>query len=156
MIKYNGNAPTERGNYLLRLSCDTQPAEDAGFVDDNHFRLGWFDGKGWEQFGYDWDVWEHSPELYEIEVLSKLDLEALAELLARAKASVPSATPTPPAQQVNSGAFRIVSLEEWNIAGGNQNPECDWHEGIGYVIYDDVARDEHRQKIAASYGKKEP
>lgn len=50
---------------------------------------------------------------------------------------------------VNSGAYRVVSVEEWRALGGNSNDICDWHEGIGYVVYDDLARDQYRAKMEA-------
>ncbi|WP_320196261.1 hypothetical protein RMR10_004455 [Agrobacterium rosae] len=51
--------------------------------------------------------------------------------------------------QVNGGAFRQISIEEWRSLGGDENPLCDWHEGAGYVIYDDIAKEQYRAKIAA-------
>lgn len=39
-------------------------------------------------------------------------------------------------QHVNRGAFRAITLEEWRDLGGNKHPLCDWHEGVGYVVYD--------------------
>ena len=40
---------------------------------------------------------------------------------------------------VNGGAYRSISVEEWRDLGGDDNRFCDWHEGIGYVVYDDIA-----------------
>lgn len=47
---------------------------------------------------------------------------------------------------VNSGAYRRLSREEWIELGGDDNKQCDWHEGIGYVIYDEIARQEYLNK----------
>ena len=47
---------------------------------------------------------------------------------------------------INSGAFRRLSRQEWENLGGDDNHECDWHEGLGYVIYDDQARQEYLTK----------
>ncbi|WP_267550303.1 hypothetical protein [Rhizobium rhizogenes] len=53
---------------------------------------------------------------------------------------------------VNGGAYRVVSVDEWKSLGGDSNKLCDWHEGIGYVIYDDLALEQFRAKIAARKG----
>lgn len=50
---------------------------------------------------------------------------------------------------VNGGAFRRLTQGEWRELGGDDNPECDWHEGIGYVIYDDQAHQEYLKKTNA-------
>lgn len=41
---------------------------------------------------------------------------------------------------VNGGPYRRISRPEWLALGGDDNKLCDWHEGIGYVIYDEIAR----------------
>lgn len=41
-----------------------------------------------------------------------------------------------PSSHVNRGAWRAITSEEWRDLGGKSNPLCDWHEGIGYVVYD--------------------
>lgn len=64
-------------------------------------------------------------------------------------------TPTPTRQipktenHVNGGAYRRISVDEWRTLGGDGNPLCDWHEGIGYVVYDDAAKERYRAKITA-------
>lgn len=50
---------------------------------------------------------------------------------------------------VNGGAFRIVSVEEWRALGGDDNKFCDWHEGVGYVVYDKQAEEQYRAKLEA-------
>ncbi|MEH3108938.1 MAG: hypothetical protein PGN22_03100 [Agrobacterium cavarae] len=50
---------------------------------------------------------------------------------------------------VNGGPYRRVSHQEWLVLGGDDNKLCDWHEGIGYVIYDDIARDQFLAKTAS-------
>lgn len=50
---------------------------------------------------------------------------------------------------VNGGSYRKISVEEWRSLGGDDNKFCDWHEGIGYVVYDDQAREQYRAKIEA-------
>lgn len=50
---------------------------------------------------------------------------------------------------VNGGAYRKISVEEWRSLGGDANKFCDWHEGIGYVVYDDQAREQYRAKMEA-------
>ncbi|WP_320196263.1 hypothetical protein RMR10_004445 [Agrobacterium rosae] len=50
---------------------------------------------------------------------------------------------------VNGGAFRVVSLDEWRALGGDGNQFCDWHEGIGYVVYDAQAREQYEAKLAS-------
>lgn len=50
---------------------------------------------------------------------------------------------------VNSGAYRRISLDEWRSLGGDDNKFCDWHEGIGYVVYDAQALEQYRAKIEA-------
>jgi hypothetical protein len=52
---------------------------------------------------------------------------------------------------VNGGAFRMISVEEWRELGGDDNKFCDWHEGIGYVVYDEQAREQYRTKMEALY-----
>ncbi len=52
-------------------------------------------------------------------------------------------------QHINSGAFRRLSKAEWIELGADSNPKCDWHEGIGYVIYDDQAHQEYLRKTNA-------
>lgn len=52
---------------------------------------------------------------------------------------------------VNGGAFRMISVEEWRELGGDDNKFCDWHEGIGYVVYDEQAREQYRAKMEALY-----
>jgi len=54
---------------------------------------------------------------------------------------------------VNGGAFRKISIDEWQSLGGDCNKLCDWHEGIGYVIYDDIA---HRQYLAKTLSPSTP
>lgn len=49
---------------------------------------------------------------------------------------------------VNSGAYRQISVDEWKALGGDGNPLCDWHEGIGYVVYDEKALEQFRAKTA--------
>lgn len=50
---------------------------------------------------------------------------------------------------VNGGAYRRISVEEWRKLGGDDNKFCDWHEGIGYVVYDEQAREQYRAKMEA-------
>lgn len=50
---------------------------------------------------------------------------------------------------VNSGAFRRLTQSEWKELGGDSNPLCDWHEGIGYVIYDDQAHQDYLARTGA-------
>lgn len=57
-------APAEDGFYLLRV--------------DGELTVGEWYGSNWEQLGVDYDAWTYSPEIFEIEVIRKLDLEALA------------------------------------------------------------------------------
>ena len=52
-------------------------------------------------------------------------------------------------QHVNGGAYRKISAEEWKLLGGDDNKLCDWHEGIGYVVYDDLALEQFRAKLAS-------
>lgn len=49
---------------------------------------------------------------------------------------------------VNSGPFRQITVDEWLGLGSDLNPLCDWHEGIGYVIYDDIAKEQYLAKVA--------
>jgi hypothetical protein len=50
---------------------------------------------------------------------------------------------------VNGGAYRKISVEEWRALGGDDNKFCDWHEGIGYVVYDDLALQQYLAKTGA-------
>ncbi len=50
---------------------------------------------------------------------------------------------------VNGGAYRKISVEEWRELGGDDNKFCDWHEGIGYVVYDAQALEQYRAKLAS-------
>ncbi|NTG61797.1 hypothetical protein G6L45_16065 [Agrobacterium rhizogenes] len=52
---------------------------------------------------------------------------------------------------VNGGAYRKISVEEWRELGGDGNKFCDWHEGIGYVIYDEQAREQYLLKMESHY-----
>jgi len=70
----------------------------------------------------------------------------IRELVLRLAIFVPDANFTP--KHVNSGEFRSVTHEEWRQLGGDNNPECDWHEGVGYVVYDEVARQQYREKLS--------
>lgn len=54
--------PSENGFYLLRVDGTLALAEWWGF---------------WQQFGIDYDIWEFSRKVHEIEVIRKLDLETL-------------------------------------------------------------------------------
>lgn len=63
-IQYKGDAPTENGVYLVRSNGELTVAEQCC--------------GNWEQLGIDYDVWQFSCVDYEIEVIKKLDLEALA------------------------------------------------------------------------------
>lgn len=49
---------------------------------------------------------------------------------------------------VNGGAYRKVSQAEWEALGGDKNSLCDWHEGVGYVVYDAAARDQYAAKTS--------
>jgi hypothetical protein len=60
-----------------------------------------------------------------------------------------NAPQTPSCNHVNGGAYRGVSVEEWRDLGGDDNKVCDWHEGIGYVVYDEQAREQYRVKMEA-------
>lgn len=50
---------------------------------------------------------------------------------------------------VNGGSYRRISVEEWRELGGDDNKFCDWHEGIGYVVYDDLALQQYLTKTKA-------
>jgi hypothetical protein len=65
----------------------------------------------------------------------------IRELVSRFQRFLPDLGYT--AQHINGGAFRQVSIDEWRELGGDGNPICDWHEGIGYVVYDDIAKERH-------------
>lgn len=56
--------PTEDGFYLLRVDGELTVGE-------------WFGN--WDQLGVDFDAWTYAPEIFEIEVIKKLDLEELAK-----------------------------------------------------------------------------
>ena len=62
---------------------------------------------------------------------------------------LPSMPAKTAATHVNGGAYRRVSRAEWDRLGGAANEFCDWHEGIGYVVYNDQARSEYRAKVAS-------
>lgn len=64
--------------------------------------------------------------------------------------NVKNAPQNPSCNHVNGGAYRRVSVEEWRELGGDDNKFCDWHEGIGYVVYDDQAREQYRAKMEAA------
>lgn len=49
---------------------------------------------------------------------------------------------------INGGAYRRISDDEWRQLWGDENKLCDWHEGVGYVIYDEIARQQHLSKMA--------
>ncbi len=68
-IKYLNDPPTEDGFYLVREGGQLNFAYAA--VSEHHDIM-------WEQLGIDFDVWTHADHVYEIEVIRKLDLEALA------------------------------------------------------------------------------
>ncbi len=69
--------------------------------------------------------------------------------------SFEASTRTPSSSHVNGGAYRIISVDEWRSLGGDENKLCDWHEGIGYVIYDDIAKEQYRAKLAAAPAAKQ-
>lgn len=78
---YKGEAPTEDGTYLVRAEGELHVAQY------------YASSKTWYQIGEDYDSWYsgyYGNAKLELEVISKLDLEALAELLVRAKTSAPS------------------------------------------------------------------
>jgi hypothetical protein len=62
---------------------------------------------------------------------------------------VENAPQAPTSNHVNGGAYRKVSAEEWRALGGDDNKSCDWHEGIGYVVYDDLALEQYLAKTGA-------
>lgn len=72
----------------------------------------------------------------------------IREIVRRFGALIPK-MPDLKENHVNGGAFRQINVDEWRSFGGDSNPLCDWHEGAGYVIYDDIAKEQYRAKIAA-------
>ncbi len=67
---------------------------------------------------------------------------------------LPSVIAEPVTTHVNGGAYRRVSRTEWDRLGGAANKFCDWHEGIGYVVYgaqtDPIAPTEGRYRRATA------
>jgi hypothetical protein len=57
---------------------------------------------------------------------------------------------------VNGGAYRRISVEEWRALGGDDNKLCDWHEGIGYVVYDDQALEQYLAKTSTPVPSPQP
>lgn len=71
VIKYVSERPD--------VPCPCQPAEDGFYllrVDGELTVAEWYGN--WDQMGVDFDAWTYAPEIFEIEVIRRIDLEALA------------------------------------------------------------------------------
>lgn len=65
-IRYVDGKPVEAGIYLVRCDGELHVAE-------------WDGSDHWLQLGIDYDVWQYAHSIYEIEVLKRLNLEAMVK-----------------------------------------------------------------------------
>lgn len=128
-ILYKGAPPTEAGLYVVRL------------MPGNELRVAEFDNGDWQQFGIDYDCWQYGNVEYEIEVLHRLNLQALVELVAMVGGKPAPSTPvahTPVPMVTLESAQRAISHVNGNNGRGRRE------EAVALLVSPEVDPTQYR------------